>query len=472
MSDFLLQLSKNKAARRVVRSLPLPIPLPEALRRDSGPLGDRPLADRAVAIGFADGAELAALLASTLGAAGADPYLAGEAHVPAFRDAGEAYGRPARPIDALGSRAFDALVLDATGVRDVPGLRALFTFFNGHGQRLARSGHAVVLVRMRRDASADEQAARAAVTAFMKSLAKEIGRKGCTANIVEVEDGADARLGGVLRFLLSGRAAFVTGQPIRVSSLASFAEERVVHGPRLERRVALVTGAARGIGEATVRRLAQEGAHVVCRDRPSDSSATTQLARSIGGTPLHVDQTEADAPAMVADALRSFGGVDVVVLNAGITKDRTLAKMSVEDWDRVLEVNLASAIRLVRALEPLLRTGGRIIGMASIAGIAGNVGQTAYAASKAGFSGLARGLAPALAARGITVNAIAPGFIETRLTAAIPVAVREVARRLSALGQGGIPDDVASLVAFLASGDAQGITGQTVRVCGGSFVGA
>jgi 3-oxoacyl-[acyl-carrier protein] reductase len=211
---------------------------------------------------------------------------------------------------------------------------------------------------------------------------------------------------------------------------------------------------------------------VICVDRPGDEQPLSQLARAIHGTPLVLDVTAADAGDKLAAAARAHGGVDVVVHNAGITRDKTLARMTPELWDQAVAVNLDAVVRATRALEPVLRDGGRVICLSSVAGIAGNVGQTNYAASKAGLVGFVRALAPRLAPRGITVNAIAPGFIETRLTAAIPTAIREVGRRLAALGQGGLPEDVAQAILFLATPGAQGLTGRTLRVCGGAFIGA
>src|SRR5690606_28339426 len=159
--------------------------------------------------------------------------------------------------------------------------------------------------------------------------------------------------------------------------------------------------------------------------------------------------------------------------NAGVTRDKTLANMSPDRWDQTLDINLDAVVRITeRLLEGVLHDDGRLILLSSIAGIAGNMGQTNYAASKAGIIGYVRAMAPALAGRGITVNAIAPGFIETRLTAAIPVMIREVARRLSNLGQGGLPRDIGDAVTFLASRGAVGITGSVLRVCGGAYVGA
>jgi 3-oxoacyl-[acyl-carrier protein] reductase len=340
--------------------------------------------------------------------------------------------------------------------------------------KIKRSGRVLVIARTTDKGAPAAVAAQTAIDGFVRSLAKEIGRRGATANLLRVEPGAESRAAGPIRYLLSVRSAFISAQPIRVSNDAKPAgatETEVPWVRPLEGKVALVTGAARGIGEATVRLLAQEGAHVVCLDRPADDAPTSQVAREIGGSVLLVDVTDPEAPAKIA---RSLASVDIIVHNAGITRDKTLANMKPELWDQAVGVNLASVVKITDELlkQNKLRDGGRIICLSSVAGLAGNVGQTNYAASKAGVAGFVRGLAPALAARGITVNAIAPGFIETRLTAAIPVMIREVGRRLAALGQGGLPRDIGDLVTFLASPGAQGLTGQVVRACGGAFIGA
>ncbi|MCA9601197.1 MAG: SDR family oxidoreductase, partial [Myxococcales bacterium] len=158
---------------------------------------------------------------------------------------------------------------------------------------------------------------------------------------------------------------------------------------------------------------------------------------------------------------------------AGITRDKTLARMGEAQWQQALDVNLRGVLRVTEALLPKgIRDEGRIVCLSSVAGIAGNLGQTNYAASKAGVVGLVRGWAGPAAKRGIAVNAVAPGFIETRLTRAIPLMIREGGRRLSALGQGGLPEDVAQAIGFLSSPGAHGITGQVLRVCGGALIGA
>jgi 3-oxoacyl-[acyl-carrier protein] reductase len=243
----------------------------------------------------------------------------------------------------------------------------------------------------------------------------------------------------------------------------------------LDGKVALVTGAARGIGAAIAEVLARDGASVVCLDVPALGAELADTANRVRGTSFQLDITAEHAPGALADHLRErHGGVDVVVHNAGITRDRTLARMSEDQWDAVIAVNLTSQERLTAALldADLLRRGGRIVCVSSIGGIAGNRGQTNYATSKAGVIGLVEALAPVLAQRETSINAVAPGFIETRMTAALPLAMREAGRRMNSLSQGGQPVDVAETVAWLASPGSGGVNGTVVRVCGQSLIGA
>lgn len=220
--------------------------------------------------------------------------------------------------------------------------------------------------------------------------------------------------------------------------------------------------------------LARDGARVVCLDVPGAAVELESVAGRLGGTALALDITAPDAGARILAALPSEG-LDVLVHNAGITRDRRLVNMAAERWSPVLDVNLASVLRTTDALLSAggLRTGGRIVATASIAGLAGNAGQTNYAASKAGVAGLVRALAPTAAAEhGVTVNAVAPGFIETKMTAAVPLFIREAGRRMNSLGQGGLPVDVAETTAWLAHPASGGVNGQVVRVCGQSLLGA
>jgi len=481
VSDLVARLGAMPAVRRLVRGLQLPLPLPFPLRRSDGAWELRPLDDCAIAVGAAPGAALAPIVARTLVVAGAAPQVVGfGATVDAspFRDLGEAYGRPPVALDLAalpnGVR-MRALVFDATGIEDPAGLAALHGFFHPLLPSLEVSGRVVVLGRpAERAASPLQAAARAALEGFMRSLAKEVGRRGATAQLVVVHAGAEARVEPVMRFLLSPRAAFVSGQPIAVDTRVAAADETPLVRP-LEGKVALVTGAARGIGEATARCLAREGARVVCLDRPADDARAAEVAHAIGGELLALDLTDGAAPAAVAAHLSTrHGGVDIVVHNAGVTRDRTLARMPADQWTNVIDVNLLAMARLDGALDArgLLRDRGRVVALSSVSGIAGNLGQTNYAASKAGVIGYVRARAQALAARGVTVNAVAPGFIETRLTAAMPALVREAGRRLSALGQGGLPGDVAEVITFLSTPGAAGINGAVLRVCGGALVGA
>lgn len=473
MSDLLVELGRNAAARRLVSALGLPLPLPVALRRGRGPLPSQPLADQPVVVGAGPVAPLLAMLASSLAEAGADPLLDACSPEP-FLGPGEAHGRPARAASTLpeGKRV-DALVFDASGLSGSDALGALHGFFQPWVGRVARSGRVLVLGRPSDEPglSGEAAAAQSALDGFVKSLAKELGRHGVTANLLRVESGAEERAGAVVRWLLTNRSAFVSGQPVRVSLLAE-GDPSPLRVKPLEKRVALVTGAAQGIGAATARALAAEGARVLCVDRPQEEAAASALAKELGGTVALADLSDPASVALVASAAEALGGVDVVVHNAGVTRDRTMARMKREHWDAVLAVNLRAVLALDEALDPLLRDGGRVVCLSSIAGISGNVGQTAYAASKSALIGWVRARSRVLGARGVTVNAVAPGFIETRMTAAVPVAIREAGRRLSALGQGGLPEDVAQAIAFLASPGAQGVTGQTLRVCGGAFLGA
>ncbi|HJL18369.1 MAG TPA: 3-oxoacyl-ACP reductase [Sandaracinaceae bacterium LLY-WYZ-13_1] len=482
MSDFLLELGKNPNARKMIKQLGLPVPMPQDLARAGGPWEERPLAEQQAVVGVGPNAALQGYVAETLARAGADPWLVGEGHDGALWKApGEAYGRPAKPLASPVPDRFlaNALVFDGSGLESPADLKRVYEFFHPLVGRLARCGRAVVLARPHRAAESPAAAAtQRALEGFVRSLAKEIGRRGATAHVVYVDEGAEGRVPALLRYLLSERSAFVSGQPFHVTMEAAKGggtDEEVPYTRPLEKKVALVTGAARGIGAATARLLAAEGAHVVCLDRPQDDGPLSQVAREIDGAVLLQDVSAPDAPERIANELREkHGGVDVVVHNAGVTRDKTLAKMSEERWGQTIDINLAAVIRIDEALTDgrVLHDGGRIVCLSSVAGIAGNMGQTNYAASKAGIIGYVEALAPTLAGRGITVNAVAPGFIETRLTNAIPVMIREVGRRLSNLGQGGLPRDIGDLVVFLASPGSQGLTGRIVRACGGAFIGA
>ncbi|MDN0193553.1 3-oxoacyl-ACP reductase [Streptomyces sp. S.PNR 29] len=361
-----------------------------------------------------------------------------------------------------------AVVLDATGVRDVEGLAEVHAALHPVVRSVAQSGRVVVLGAPLDPADHHQAAAQQALEGFTRSLGKEIGR-GRTVNLVRLTDASAAE--STLRFLLSPKSAYVSGQVIHVDARETEApadRERPLAG-----RTALVTGAARGIGEAVAETLARDGARIVVLDVPQAEQQARRVAERLGGTALALDITAADAGTRIAAALPD--GLDVLIHNAGITRDRRLVNMPADRWSPVLDVNLASVLRTTDALlaSGTLKRGGRIVATASIAGLAGNAGQTNYGAAKAGIVGLVRSLAPrALAEHGVTVNAVAPGFIETQMTAAIPLFIREAGRRMNSLAQGGLPVDVAETTAWLAHPASGAVNGQVVRVCGQSLLGA
>jgi 3-oxoacyl-[acyl-carrier protein] reductase len=374
-----------------------------------------------------------------------------------------------------------AEIFDATGITDSGQLRALYDFFHPYARSLTPSGRVIVLGTPP-EAGEQPRAATAqrALEGFVRSVGKEFGR-GTTANLVYVAPGAESALESTLRFLLSAKSAYVSGQVIRVGPAALTAPELPLAGGLadwdrpLEGRVALVTGAARGIGAAIARVLARDGAHVIALDVPAAGDSLTGVANEVKGSALQLDITAPDAPSRLANHIASrHERVDVVVNNAGITRDKTIARMKPELWDSVLDVNLSSQERLNEVLldRNLVPDGGRLVGVSSISGIAGTRGQTNYATSKAGVIGLVQSMAPVLAGRHITVNAVAPGFIETPMTAKMPMMLREAGRRMNSMTQGGLPVDVAETIAWLASPASGGVTGNVVRVCGQSLLGA
>ncbi|MEE2523091.1 3-oxoacyl-ACP reductase [Pseudarthrobacter sp. J75] len=341
---------------------------------------------------------------------------------------------------------------------------------------LDRNARVITVSRPASGASTPRQAAaRQAVDGFVRSLAKEL-RSGSTANGILLTGGAETTSPsalGAVQFFLSGRSAFVDGQFLTVST----ADGVLPQDSRepLAGKVAVVTGAARGIGAAMARTLSRDGATVVAVDLPAAGEQLSQVVNGIRGTSLQLDITHPDAGQRILEhAVGRHGRLDIMVHNAGITRDKLLANMDEARWNSVININIAAQLRINEALlaSPDFKGSPRIVSVASTSGIAGNRGQTNYAASKAAVIGMVRAAAPLIAASGGTVNAVAPGFIETEMTARIPFATREVARRLNSLQQAGQPVDVAEAVAFLASDAAGGITGEVLRVCGQNLVGA
>ncbi|MDX2002320.1 MAG: 3-oxoacyl-ACP reductase [Chitinophagales bacterium] len=366
------------------------------------------------------------------------------------------------------------LIYDASPIATVGQLKEMYAYLHERLKSVKKNGRIILLNSFERTGSIEKYTAQQAVEGFMRSVAKEVGRKGIAVNLIRMEgSAADLKplVDPLIQFLQSAHSAYITGQVIRVAPSTNTPEALYVRP--LAGKTALVTGGARGIGESIARRMAEEGAKVMVLDREAELELLKSVASQIGGEAVALDITDNNAPLLIKEKAQQLGGLDIIVHNAGITRDKTLAKMEAQQWDTVLNVNLQAAIRITEALLPeLVRDNGRIICMSSISGISGNFGQTNYAASKAGLIGFVKAIVESGPGKGITANAIAPGFIETKMTAKMPFFTREAARRLNNLSQAGLPIDIAEAAVFLASPGAAGINGQTLRVCGGAMMGA
>ena len=376
---------------------------------------------------------------------------------------------------------FGGLLFDATGITTGEGLKALHEFFTPVLRNLGASGRVVVVGTTPDDITdVDERIAQRALEGFTRSLGKELQR-GATIGLVYLSPDAKPAATGLestVRFLLSAKSAYVDGQVFHVGAADS--QPPADWDKPLDGKVALVTGAARGIGAEIAKVFARDGARVVAIDVDQAAEALAETATKVNGTALTLDVTAADAVDRITEHLREHfadfngGKADILVNNAGITRDKLLANMDDARWDSVVAVNLLAPQRLAQGLvdNGTIGAGGRVVGLSSMAGIAGNRGQTNYATTKAGMIGMTQALAPVFAEKDITINAVAPGFIETKMTDAIPLATREVGRRLNSLFQGGKPVDVAEAIAYFASPASNAVTGNTIRVCGQAMLGA
>ncbi|MEA2478171.1 MAG: 3-oxoacyl-[acyl-carrier protein] reductase [Thermoleophilaceae bacterium] len=464
MADRVTQVIESPPGRFIAKQLGVPTPSP--LRRyEPG----QDVLDGAVLVGGAPGGRLLTPTAAFLRKVDAEVQTLGGAHLRKAVSRAPAW----TPSDEEADQRFYALVFDASGIASSDELREAYEFFHPSIRRIATSGRVIVLATPPEMSDSPRQAiAQRALEGFIRSVGKEVG-KGATAQLVYVAPGAEGNFDSTLRFLLSSKSAYVSGQVVRVGAGPSGKVKDEEH-PQAG-RVAVVTGASRGIGASIAETLARDGAHVVCLDVPAQGQELAEVANRIGGSSLQLDVTDDDAAATIVEHLRErHGGVDLFVHNAGVTRDKTLGRMDDQQWDLLMAINLTSQEAINEALleGDTLRPDGRIVTVSSMSGIAGNRGQVNYATSKAGVIGIVDAYAPILAERRATINAVAPGFIETQMTAAMPVATREAGRRMNSLSQGGLPVDVAETIAWMGSPASGGVNGNTIRVCGQALLGA
>ena len=483
--------SLNPNVRKLLQRVPLPISLPTPLRRGEGRTKSTELqGTRVVVTQLRDALDLAlAQAAQHAGAALTVVDAAGETTltgrivdgggqlVPATADL------PGGVLQAIAQSGATGDRRPVTLIHRVTAPRGADWAVNETTDALLAVGHAAVhlpgnsrlLLVLGPDLRGDSLGAlmTAAVHGFMRSAFKELGKMGSTCHVIRADDAQAA--GALAAFLASPRAAFLNGLDlVAAASLAGAATD----GPALDGKVVLVTGAARGIGAAIAERLALEGAHVWINDIAASQAAAADTVAQIRARGGQAEFIAADVGTLsgaqaIAEAIgKSAGRIDGVIHNAGITRDRTLRKMSVAHWRQVLQVNFGAMHLVQTAIAPLVQPGAAMVLMSSVMGIAGNFGQTNYSASKSAVIELAKQWASEGHARGLRANAIAPGFILTDMTAQMPVLNREMAKQLTAMLQPGLPLDVAELACFLVGAQSRGVTGQVLRCDGGMAFGA
>ncbi|WP_019673051.1 3-oxoacyl-ACP reductase [Psychrobacter lutiphocae] len=466
MSDRYGEFVQSPLGKKVAKNLGLPLPT----KLDRYEPGARVVrGDVIFGSASGDDSRVSTAVAKILNGLQASVYVAGDdPHNNVLAEA----GIEANNSDGHSDK-YKVAIFDATNIAHAPDLKELYEFFHPIARQIEKSGRVIVLGRPPEECDRiGKTLSQQALEGFIKSVGKEF-KKGITAQVIYVSEDAEDNLESTLRFFISARSAYVSGQAVRVGSGTVV---DVDWAKPMAGKTALVTGASRGIGEAIARVLARDGAHVICLDIPAQLADLQRVAGEIGGSTLAVDITADDAGAKIGEAAAKRGGLDAIVHNAGVTRDKTLAKMDEKQWDMVIDINLQSIAMINDYLfdNDVLTDNARIVCVSSISGIAGNLGQTNYATSKAGVIGLVKATPKKLKADGkaITINAVAPGFIETQMTAAIPLTIREAGRRMNSMSQGGLPVDVAETIAWLAAPASGGVNANIVRVCGQSLLGA
>ncbi len=373
------------------------------------------------------------------------------------------------PSHAGSSPPLKHVIFDASGLESTSELGQLVDFFTPNLRSFGRCTRTVLVALIPDCCPPSQHVVQRSLVGFVKSLAKEM-RWGGTVNLLYAHPDCEQSLDAPLAFLASDRSAYVSGQVLNVhpARIELGGTYRSIAGRNI-----LVTGAARGIGQAIAKLLSQRGAKVTCLDVPKAEVALRATADQVGGDWLALDIASQEAPQMIAECF-SRRALDGIVHNAGITRDKKLANMTLEMWDSVVRTNLTSQARINDFLleSRSLSEGGRIVLVSSISGIGGNAGQTNYATSKAGVIGMVEANWRDYAQRGISINAVAPGFIETDMVKSIPMVLRQFGRRLNSMNQGGLPQDVAEAVALFLQSNSQGLNGNVLRVCGQALMGA
>lgn len=469
MNDRYSELVQSGIGKKIAKNLGLPTPAPLERHKDGNPLLTGEVLAR-----FSDDVQKATPAPSAL----RDAILAFLSRHRAITTTDAFSIAHAQGFDGVlfdmtqklgdtGSR-FKVVLFDASDIVTLQDLDKLYRFFHQVSKKIKASGRIVILAKDTTGVFEPQaQIASRAILGFAKSLAKEV-KGGITVNVIYIKEGLEHAIDSTLGFFASAKSAYVSGQAVHLNHPTPHFSASV-NAPLTGRNI-VVTGASRGIGAAIAEKLSAEGAYVVGVDLPTGLGSLQKNMGNIGAKALALDITDSDAGTRLLDAV---GTLDGIVHNAGITQDKTLAKMSITQWQAVISVNLASVYRITEYLlnNNGLSDNGRITCVSSIAGIAGNFGQTNYATSKAGIIGLTRAIAPTLAGTGRTINAVAPGFIETAMTAKIPFAIREAGRRMNALSIGGLPIDVAEAIAWLQDPATGAVNGETLRVCGLSLLG-
>ena len=469
MNDSYLNFANSAVGAKLADALGLPKPIVLDRYKEG-----QPVIKGSVLVGGGNDAKLLPTLANIFKSIGAQTV----AHrqlpqwLPLANGAGLMSGRWG--VDDQPGEKVKALVFDATGITDSTQSDSLYEFFHDAARSVLPCGRVIIFGRPPEGCTSPRQATiQRALEGLTRSLAKEL-KRAIAVQLVYVAEGAEAQLESTVRFLLSPRSTYVSAQVIRVGLPVGAGDTPSDWNQSLKGKKVLVTGASRGIGASIAEVMVREGATVICLDVPQAQPGLNEIAAKLGATAIELDIGAEDAPQKLVDAAKADGGWDVIVHNAGITRDKTIANMKPHFWQMVMNVNLSTQERINDALveSGALKSGARIVCVSSISGIAGNAGQTNYALSKAGVVGMVQSTAPVFAKHGVTINAVAPGFIETQMTAAIPFAMREAGRRMNSMSQGGLPVDVAEAIVWFANPASSGLTGNVVRVCGQSLIGA